>query len=311
MARLPERPKWVTLRDALTAFANAADQTQGQRHIRPLHWYVACRLVVEGGFHPDHIVPRPPFTVRTQGSTWILVRDDSAAVAGERTVYGGLRTKGIDVVVSVGDIGPCVAVSMKGTLKAFRNLTNRMEEAAGDCTNLHIAYPALVYAFWNVLRGNRGGPLPPGAPSFLEPDAEGNCRPADVAIRLDGTPTSTIARYHFALEGLNGRSSIRQEPSLYEAVGMTLVSPDPQNYGRVMDEFPRNDSPLALDKMFRSIYQQYDLRFVYQAPALAQQTRRRIWAEESPALQEPIELEYEPRVRSDQKQDDEGEPADD
>lgn len=52
-------------------------------------------------------------------------------------------------------IGPCIAVSMKGSLNAFRDLTNRLEEAVGDCTNIHIAYPALVYGFMHVGHANR------------------------------------------------------------------------------------------------------------------------------------------------------------
>jgi hypothetical protein len=35
-----------------------------------------------------------------------------------------------------------------------------MEEAVGDCTNLHITYPALVYAYLTVLRANQEGPVP-------------------------------------------------------------------------------------------------------------------------------------------------------
>ena len=35
-------------------------------------------------------------------------------------------------------IGSCVAVSLKGTLNAYRNLTNRLEEAAGDCTRTYL-----------------------------------------------------------------------------------------------------------------------------------------------------------------------------
>lgn len=65
----------VTLSEALATFVRAEHGTQGQRHIRPLHWHVACRLVVEGGFHPDEVVPRPPFTVRTKGRVAILDYD--------------------------------------------------------------------------------------------------------------------------------------------------------------------------------------------------------------------------------------------
>ena len=55
--------EWWSLRSALAHFVTFRGPTQSQRHIKPLHWYVACRLVVEGGFDPDEIVPRPPFRV--------------------------------------------------------------------------------------------------------------------------------------------------------------------------------------------------------------------------------------------------------
>lgn len=149
--------QWVTLHDALKAFVLNLTGHQGQNHIRPLHHYVACRLVVEGGFPPSDISPHPPFVVEeAKGGRKLLHYDDSVASAGERTVLGGLRTKAVDVVVTKSGIGPVMAISMKGALKAFRNLTNRLEEAVGDCTNLHISYPALVYGFFQVVRRNRG-----------------------------------------------------------------------------------------------------------------------------------------------------------
>lgn len=49
--------------DALHTFATYAGATQSQQHIKPLHYYVACRLVLEGGFLPEEITPRPPFRV--------------------------------------------------------------------------------------------------------------------------------------------------------------------------------------------------------------------------------------------------------
>jgi len=299
MARRPDPPKWVTLKEALRTFALAAEGTQGQRHIKSLHWYVACRLVIEGGFHPDDIVPRPPFQVEHARAGDLLHHDPASAVHGERTLLGGLKTKDVDVVVSKNGIGPCVAVSMKGTLNAFRNLTNRMEEAAGDCTNMHIAYPALVYAFWNVMRANREGPLPPDAPQFLKPTDDDLCSRADVAIRHDGTPSNQITRYHLALEGLTGRSSVREDPSRYEAIGLTLVSVDPPDIGDVCATYPEEDSPLLLDRVFESIYRQYDLRFIYQAPALEPKTKRCEWSPNSPALAQGRHLEYVPRLSAD------------
>ncbi len=208
---------------------------------------------------------------------------------------GGLKTKAVDVVVSLDGIGPCVAVSMKGTLNAFRNLTNRMEEAVGDCTNIHIAYPALVYAFWNVLRANRQGPVPVNTPEAIGTDENGNYKPADVAVDSDGSATSQIQRYHFALEGLSGRSSVREEPSSYEAVGMTLVEADSGRLGGVFPDYPEAGSPLLVDRMFSALYEQYDLRFIYQAPALVSRTQRLEWAPDSPALKK-LPVEYAPRI---------------
>ncbi len=126
--------QWVSHTSALAHFVTFRGSPQSQRHIKPLHWYVACRLVVEGGFHPDEIMPRPPFRVEGSSRRPMLVDDPSRGGTGERTVYGGLKTKDVDVVVTKEGIGPVLAVSCKGAIGAFRNLTNRMEEAVGDCT---------------------------------------------------------------------------------------------------------------------------------------------------------------------------------
>jgi len=76
----PVACEWIGLSDALSRFASNAAGTQGAAHIRPLHWYVACRLVIEGGFDPDDITPRPPLVVRTRGQRRILrVRPDHRA----------------------------------------------------------------------------------------------------------------------------------------------------------------------------------------------------------------------------------------
>ncbi len=55
MSRDPERCEWIDLTEALREFAVATYGTASQRHIRPLHWYMACRLCLEGGFDPDEI----------------------------------------------------------------------------------------------------------------------------------------------------------------------------------------------------------------------------------------------------------------
>jgi hypothetical protein len=214
MAKEPQQPcDWISLRDALSAFVRVERGHQGQRHIKPLHWYIASRLVIEGGFCPDDITPRPPFVIKQKGREQILEYDAESGGVGERTVLGGLKTKDIDVVVTKNGVGPCVAISVKGTLKAFRNLTNRLEEAAGDCTNLHLVYPALVYGFWSLIRSNRPGPIPHDSKHILSPLkkrglAADEVRIADLAIRADGQVASQIIQYGQALEGLAGRSGI-------------------------------------------------------------------------------------------------------
>jgi hypothetical protein len=126
--------EWVSLRAALAHFVTFRGSTQSQRHIKPLHWYVACRLVVEGGFDPDEIVPRPPFRVERKGARSTLFHDPSRGGAGERTVYGGLKTKNVDVVVTKDGISPVLAVF--GAL--YRQYDERFVYAAPDLKRLTV-----------------------------------------------------------------------------------------------------------------------------------------------------------------------------
>lgn len=274
--------EWTNFRCALTAFAQNSDGHQGQSHIRPLHWYVASRLVIEGGFLPDEITPRPPLTASRRGKRWILAFDREAGGGGERSVLGGLKTKAVDVTVCKGGIGPVIAVSLKGTLGAFRNLTNRMEEAVGDCTNLHISYPALVYGYLVVMR----------ATSALDTKHTN-----DIAVRSDGQVVESILRYHDVLSRLTGRDDIRADTTRYEAVALVLVDPSLGNLGNVLDIFPERASPLRVERFFQTLYDQYDRRFVYAAPALESTTRRVEWASDSPILSMDDMADFNPRIR--------------
>ncbi len=276
----------ISLQDALRAFVEA-EATQSQLHIRPLHRHIVERLVIEGGFRPNDISPHPPLRIETVGTgrqlRHRLFYDESAAHTGEQTVLGGLKTKDVDVVISHRHVGPCLAVSVKGTLNAFRNLTNRMEEAAGDCTNLHIAYPALVYGFMHVMRANR---------------AEDVTRSNDVAIQSDGTVVQSIRRYHDAMARITNRVDMRDDVSRYEAVAIALVHPLGDNIAEVVDDFPLASSPLALGRFFEKLYAAYDLRFVYSAPALEAETRRLEWDPDSPVLALANATGFVPRLAS-------------
>lgn len=262
----------ISLRSALTNFADARE-TQSQGHIRELHWHLAERLVIEGGFSPDDVMPRPPLRVETVGAgpsrRHRLIHDPAAAQAGELTILGGLKTKDVDVVVARRTLGPCLAISVKGTLNAFRNLTNRMEEAAGDCTNIHISYPNLVYGFFHVIRANREHEV-----------ASRN----DVAIEAGGNVIEGIVRYHDAIARLTGRQDVRDDVSRYESVCLALVDTSAEMRGTICESFPAASSLIRFDRFFDTLYRVYDLRYVYTAPALRGQTERLCWDAASPAF---------------------------
>ena len=130
--------------EAFHHFATFDGPTQSQQHIKPLHRYVTTRLVLEGGFAPDELRPRPPLDVVTRRGGSRLVYAPDNATSTEATILGGLKTKDVDIVVTKEGIGPVLAISCKGMTGAFRNLTNRLEETIGECTNIHIGYPMLM-----------------------------------------------------------------------------------------------------------------------------------------------------------------------
>ncbi len=292
--------EWMSLRSALTQFVEFRGATQSQAHIKPLHWYVACRLVVEGGFNPDEVMPRPPFRADMHKGRPVLVHEPGSGGAGERTVYGGLKTKDVDVVVTKEGIGPVLAVSCRGSIGAFRNLTNRMEEAVGDCTNLHIAYPPLVYGYLVVLRANRAEEVG-GVPE--QPDSEHEqfgrrLANNDVALDRQGRAVASVRRYHAALRELANRRGVRNDLSRYEAIALTLASTRLEQTGQIVEKFPEADSPLRFERFFDTLYRQYDERFVYGAPELRRVTARKQWASVSAAFNAPqmADVDYEPRV---------------
>lgn len=295
--------RWINLHEALHHFGTYAGATQSQQHIKPLHWYVACRLVLEGGFHPDDIAPRPPFRVERKGGRYLLHFDPSMATGGERTILGGLKTKNVDVVVTKDGIGPVMAVSCKGMTGAFRNLTNRMEETIGECTNLHITYPALVFGYMFVIRANRQvqaitEELPPVE---VEPGRQLNAN--DIAVQEGGEPVESIFRFHSALRELTGRRGIRNDVSRYEAVTLAMIEPGGADAGNLLHNFPPLDSPLRLERFFQALYLRYEERYLIGAPDLKSTTKRYEWDPKSPALlAAPItgdpypELDYEVRT---------------
>lgn len=306
--------QWASRKEVLEHFGAFDGTTQSAKHIRPLHWYVACRLVVEGGFDPEEITPRPPFSVRriaarrAAGQTvpprYVLTFDPRLGGHGERSVLGGLKTKKVDVVVDKAGIGPVLAVSCKGVTGAFRNLTNRLEETVGECTNLHIAYSALVVGYLAILRAN-------SAETLAGPGGAETVRQNDVAVDATGVPVATVARFMAALSQLTGRKGTRNDVSRYEAIGVGLVNMSFLALGNLLEGYPAADSRIRFEDFFSTMYRQYDERYVMSAPDLASVTRRRVWDEESPVVQQMAALwgvdglDYLPRVGVPEEEDEE------
>lgn len=264
------RCHWRGVRETFRHIATSGEKSESQRVVKPLHWYVACRLVLEGGFLPEEITPHPPFHARQTRKGWLLSFDSDLASGSEATVLGGLKTKRVDVVVEKRGIGPVIAISCKTVGNAFRNLTNRMEEAVGECTNLHMTYTALVTGYFTVLRGHRAG-------------SDANLKPNDVAILENGQPVDGIDRYHEALRNLQGREDLRDTISKYEAVALSLVETLGPNAGQTINTFPPSQSPLRAERFFETVYRRYDERFVFAAPTFVKRnlTPRVEWSSAS------------------------------
>jgi len=265
-------PKHIFLANAARSFVEATT-TESAEHIKPLHRYLAMHFVIEGGFDPASVMPRPPLvgTIK-EGKWWLSFEPQSVDEEKEQVVLGALKSKRIDVVLAKSGIGPVLAVSVKGTSRVFRNLVNRTEEAIGDCANIHIMYPGLVYGFVHFLKAT-------------DPGGKG-LKPNDVSLDDAGEAVPAIKSYARVLEGLTGRRLVRNDYARYEAVGLALLRPGASEaQGPLSRTFPAAGNPLNLDMFFSALYQVYDLRYpyTYTDPSLRGLTRI-AWEPESPTI---------------------------
>ena len=289
--------RWTSLAAALGAFAEFDGRIQSERHILPLHWYVACRLVVEGGFDPDDIIPRPPFRVeRRRLGPPLLHFDPALGGCGEGTVLGGIRAKHVDVLVSLARIGPVLSVSCKGVTGAFRNLGNRVEEIVGDCTNLHMTHPALAIGHLVLIRGNRpaGRDCELQAEELVDLPRRGG---GDAALARDGAPVPSVRRFHDALQILGRRRDLLDQAGQCEAAALAMVAMERECRTSLVPGFPDEGSGLHFDAFFAALYARYDERFVARYPMINASTRRKSWNPESPGLR-LFGLDYQPNVPS-------------
>ena len=193
--------------------------------------------MIEGGFRPEDITPRPPFSFKMRKGNWQLAYDPALADGGEATVLGGLKTKNVDVVVNKRGLGPVLAVSSKGMTGAFRNLTNRLEGTIGECTNLPIAYPAMVFGYMFVIRANQ---LVEEAAAIAGNEAAAAAKELkanDIAMAIGGEPVESIMRFHTAMRELTGRRGIRNDVSRYEAMSLALVEMADTDLGTLLPTY--------------------------------------------------------------------------
>lgn len=225
--------------------------TQSGEHIKPIHRYCAARLVLEGGIPPEWVSPRPPLlSKRRNNSTYELELSPAAADKGERRVLGGIKYKNVDVTAVVDGLGPAIGISAKSTGNAFRNLSNRMEEALGECTNVHLMYPGFVFGFLHFIK-------------FSKESEVGN--PHDASFDEDDKPLASITRYHEVMVALSGRNTITDPGMRYESVGL-LVYRCRGKHAEIWLNYPPPDSPVHFSRFFQRLYDLYDLRFGYPDP---------------------------------------------
>lgn len=276
-----ETPHFLTLREAIQELCGTA-KTQSAKHIKPVHFHCGTRQILEGGFPPSWLLPRPGLSsaARTNREHTLQV-DSRQEDRSECSVLGGIKHKNIDVTVMVPGIGPALGISAKSTGNAFRNLTNRMEEALGDCANIHMMYPGFVFGFLHFLR----------YATVSEAGTE------DATIDSVGNPRDQIKRYHDVLVSLSGRMTVTDPAMRYESVGLVMYR---QNDGIVQidDGFPHRDSPVHFSKFFRGLYDKYDLRYSY--PDSSGRSARKLWRtkglELPTSFDDEVGYPWEPRL---------------
>jgi hypothetical protein len=202
----------------------------------------------------------------------------------EQSVLGGMKYKNVDVTVVIPGIGPALGISAKSTGNAFRNLTNRMEEAPGDCVNIHMMYPGFVFGFLHLIK-------------FAKTTEVGS--PNDASFDAQDKPLESIVRYHNALSALTGRATITDPQMRYESVGL-LVYRRVDGKAVVWPNFPAMDSPIHYSKFFQKLYDTYDLRYAY--PDSSGRNHRKLWEVPRGTFPEKIDsitgCSWEPRLNT-------------
>ena len=226
-------------------------QTQSRDHIKPIHSYCATRLVLEGGFPPEWVLPRQSFaSTKVNNAVYQLELSPKPQKVSRHRVLGGIKYNDLDVAVLVPGLGPALGISGKSTGNAFCNLTDPMEEALVECTNIHLMYPGFVFGFLHLIR-------------FSKESEVGNIQDASFDER--DVPLPAIRRYHEVLLALGGRNTITDPGMRYEAVGLLIYRCAPTG-PKIWSAYPPKESPVHFLHFFQRLYDLYDIRFGYPDP---------------------------------------------
>jgi len=236
----------VSLSEASEELLDGDASTESQAHVKLFHDYVALRLILEGGFLPEEVTPRTPLPCTKETLTkHRLGYDETQSTGGEANVLGEYQSKQTDVVANDEEAGPVLGVSVKSTGKSFRNLTNRIEEMAGDAANAHGWYPGFVHGFLHIVKR-----VP------LSEELEDS----DDASHVDGEPKDRLYRYAEMLEYIGGRKHLRDPGDKYESTCLIVLEKVDGNI-TIDEEFTSKDSPIHFSNFFDRLYKVYDRRY--------------------------------------------------
>jgi hypothetical protein len=157
-----------------------------------------------------------------------------------------------------------------------------MEEALGECVNVHLMYPGFVFGFLHLIK-------------FSKVSEVGSMQ--DASFDEHDLPLPAIRRYYEVLLALAGRNTITDPGFRYEAVGLLIYRCTPRG-PRIWTAYPPNDSPVHFSKFFKRLYDLYDIRFGYPDPNGP--NVRKAWRPKECKLpsifDKGIDLPWEPRV---------------